>query len=231
MKRLQVFNRHCYFSDVGASKEKPAWFSRERCFENLLKSADRSVTDLHFFYDEAAGGIEGHFLNGKANMIANCGTEASAFLSLLDFVKSFKFPDDTIIYIVEDDYLHRPGWPTILLEGIDELKADYISLFDHADKYSEALYYPPILSEVRVTKSSHWRTTPSTTNTYACRFGTLMKDMEIHKRFSTMGPITRDHDKFLELARMGRKLYTPIPGYSTHADEPWVSPVIDWSVI
>jgi hypothetical protein len=36
-----------------------------------------------------------------------------------------------------------------------------------------------------------------------------------------------DHAKFVELGRHGRRLITPMPGYSTHCDL-LHSPTIDW---
>ena len=39
--------------------------------------------------------------------IINEGNEAGSFLRTLEIVESLGYDDDTIIYFVEDDYLHR----------------------------------------------------------------------------------------------------------------------------
>jgi hypothetical protein len=46
-----------------------------------------------------------------------------------------------------------------------------------------------------------------------------------------MGHYPRDFDMFLELRENGVSLMTPIPGYSTHGETNWLSPLTDWSVI
>ena len=41
--------------------------------------------------------------------------------------------DNDIVYFVEDDYLHLEGSEQLIEEGIE--RADYVSLYDHPDKY------------------------------------------------------------------------------------------------
>jgi len=36
---------------------------------------------------------------------------------------------------------------------------------------------------------------------------------------------------FLELRQQGELLITPIPGYATHGETAWLSPLTDWSQI
>lgn len=217
---IQVFVRHCNYSSASAHKKRPLHFSKKACHENLLKTSDSRV-QFTFFLDTATEGD--HFLKSSAIEIKQ-GTEASSFLYMLSYVEKLDLHPDTIIYFLEDDYLHRPGWVNILFEAFS-LSADYVTLYDHRDKY---LSYPKLMSKIFTTPSCHWRTAPSTTNTFALRFSTLKADSSIHERFSLGRKVTADHDKFCFLGKKGRVLISSIPGWATHADPEFLSPCIHW---
>lgn len=214
--KIEVFVRHCNYSAASAHKIRPDGFSREACHRNLLDTIDSRV-NLTFFLDTATEGD--HFIKGQAIEI-NEGTEAGSFLRMLEHVEQLDLHPDTLIYFLEDDYLHRPGWVDVLFEGFS-LDADYITLYDHRDKY---MHYPKLKSQIFLTPSTHWRTTPSTTNTYAMRFSTLKEHLPIHRRFSEGRKISADHDKFCSLGKKGAMLISPIPGWSTHAEKEFASP-------
>ena len=141
MKPIHVFLRHCYYSKLWnlSGRKKPIWFNKEKVFENFKNTIDLEIADYTIVYDEHFGSIEDTFLKDEKNVeIINCGNESFSFISTLDIVQSKKFNDDKIIYFLEDDYLHRPNWVQISLEGIKE--ADYVSLCDHAVNYNEEKY-------------------------------------------------------------------------------------------
>jgi hypothetical protein len=145
-------------------------------------------------------------------------------------VQSRNFDDEQIIYFLEDDYLHRPGWCDIMLEGFT-INTFYLTLYDF-DLFIAKGY----LSEIFVTPNSHWRAVPATTNTFACRYKTLLEDLEIHQKYSSSNAIkeedgfhfSKDYDKFWELQEKQRYLISPMPGWSTHCDANHLSPMIDW---
>jgi hypothetical protein len=157
----------------------------------------------------------------------NQGTEAGAFLALLDYLESLSLHPETPIYLVEDDYVHREGWTDVLLEGLQIPGIDYVTLYDHKDKYTDPMYQN-LTSKLLLTQSCHWRTIPSTTQTFAARWKTLQRDLSIHRRYSRNRKISADHQKFLTL---GATLISPIPGWSTHAEPPFASPGIDWETL
>jgi hypothetical protein len=231
--RIEIFARSCIHSKVSEKKKRHPFFSKLGCYQNLLHTIqNEKKVNLTFFLDTFYEG-PAHFLQkqSKHNVVEiKKGTEAASFLFMLDYVCNLSLSDDTIIYFLEDDYLHRPGWVKVLREGINLGASDYITLYDHQDKY----FLPPykdLASKIYRTESSHWRTTPSTTNTYAMRFSTLKKHKEIHARFSEGVSISKDHDKFLHLNELGSSLLSPIPGWSTHMEPQFESPCVDWSKV
>jgi hypothetical protein len=216
---IEVFVRHCTYSSISANKKRPPGFSREACHRNLLATSDSRV---HFTYFLDVVKENDHFIQDQAIKIKE-GTESGSFLRMLEHVEKLDLHPDTIVYFLEDDYIHRPGWVDVLFEGFST-QADYVTLYDHSDKYTA---YPKLKSQIFVTPSCHWRTTPSTTNTYAMRFSTLKYDMAIHRRFSTGRKVTADHAKFCYLQKKGATLISPMPGWSTHADPEFASPCVD----
>jgi hypothetical protein len=226
---IRAFQRHCNFSSNSHNKPRPEWFDREKIFDLLVSTLDERV-EFTAFHDLGNGDIENHFLNHKdVNKISKKGgNDAQSFLNLLNYVIEQKYNDEDIIYFLEDDYLHKPGWVDILLEGFEYIGADYYTLYDHPDKYFLPMY-DDLQSKIIVTPSTHWRTTPSTTNTYACRFKTLKDHFNIHVQYCDLiEKWTRDHDKFTHLWKVGSNLVSCIPGYSTHVEGNMFSPLVDW---
>ena len=231
MKPIQIFVRHCYKSPNAAipGRQRPEWFSKEACWENLKRTANHEIADITVCYDAHFGPMNPKHYVGERINVGNFGTEASSFLAMLDIVKMRNFPPHTIIYFVEDDYLHRLGWCEALLQAFT-LPIHYATLYDHSDKYLPG--YDGLASHIFARSICHWRTTPSTTNTYACKAMTLAEDWDFHERYSIShnNGVTNDCAKFEHLERMGRVLISPIPGFSTHCDQ-LLSPTIDWEKI
>jgi len=228
---IEIFVRHCNYSSVGAHKSRFSNFSRERCLENLFATiADQKKINVTFFLDTFHPMQEAHFLCKQSLypiIEFKAGSEAASFLYMLEYVYRQKLHPETIIYFLEDDYLHRAGWPQILREAFTLSGIDYVTLFDHRDKYFFP-QYADLRSKIFCTASCHWRTTPSTTNTYAMFFKTLQKHIDIHRCFSLGRTITADHDKFCKLAEEEAVLISSIPGFSTHVEVDFASPCIDW---
>jgi hypothetical protein len=120
-----------------------------------------------------------------------------------------------VVYFCEDDYLHLQKSPVLLKEG--SKRADYVTLYDHPDKYTH-FYDGGELSKVIKTPSSHWRYTASTCMTFGTKAGILKEDMEIWKEF-TDGDHPHDHFIFKKLSEnKRRRLAVCIPGAACHTD-------------
>jgi hypothetical protein len=229
-QKIQLFVRHCHFSQVSGHKNRIEGFSRQKCYQNLLETIDRKQVDVTFFLDTFYPSSTPHFVTQQKEFPVveiKEGTEAGSFLKLLDHVASLNLNPETIIYFLEDDYLHQEGWSDVLLEGFTVPEVSYVTLYDHRDKYFLPMYQN-LEAKLFYTATCHWRTTPSTTNTYAMRLKTLLSHLSIHRQFSLGRRISADHEKFIELGRQGARLISSMPGWSTHVEEELTSPCVDW---
>jgi len=66
--------------------------------------------------------------------------------------------------------------------------------------------------------------------TFASKVNTL-KRVEPTLRKWTSDTHPNDFQMFLELRQNNELLITPIPGYSTHGETAWLTPLTDWSKI
>jgi len=195
-----------------------------------MATADHPNASFTFFLDTHFGKDQDHFIKNQTRypvIEIDAGCEASSFLQMVDHVTKQPLSDETIVYLLEDDYLHRERWMAILQEGLSLPDADYVTLFDDRDKYFLPQYKDEKF-QLFHTKSCHWRTAPSTTNTYATRFATLKKHLPIHRKYSLDRQISSDYDKFCELELIGATLVSPLPGWSTHVEPKNTSPCYDW---
>ena len=226
---IRIFQRHCNFSSNSANKQRPEWFDREKIFDKLMDTISNAQVNYTAFFDIANG--KDHFIFDKDVdiIVTHAGGEAKSFTNLLNYVSQQEFDDQDIIYFVEDDYAHQNGWVDILQEGVDQIGADYYTLYDHPDKYYLPMY-ENLQSKIITAESSYWRTTPSTTCTFACKFETLKKYLDIHLQFCS-GDYTRDHDMFQHLWSIGSNLISCMPGFSAHIEANMLAPYTDWKEI
>jgi hypothetical protein len=121
MKKIQVFLRHCYYSKLQElpDRTRPFWFNKYKVFQNFKNTIDSKLADYHIVYDEYYGSINDTFLKEEKNVkIINCGSECESFIETLDYAVSQNYSSDTIIYFLEDDYIHRPKWCRNIIRGI-----------------------------------------------------------------------------------------------------------------
>jgi hypothetical protein len=225
-------------SDAGYTKIKPEYINNESCLKNATSVFNVNDHDWFVIADntsEQTNKMISKYIPTDSVKYVNIGSGAGTFNVAMDI--ALNFDENDVVYFLENDYIHKPNSDVILLEGINA-GGDYISLYDHPDKYIPASRGGnPFIDEdggevtkVYLTKSVHWKITNSTTMTFASKIKTLKEDEDIIRKWTNMGAYPRDFDMFIQLREKGKVLLTPIPGYSTHGESHWLSPLDNWNL-
>ncbi|MFN7835478.1 MAG: hypothetical protein ACK5NY_06795 [Burkholderiaceae bacterium] len=238
-RTIHLYYRHVHIKADAFSRDpnkaRPAWFSHERCFRNLLQTirldprgAQVKITIVYdgstddFMSDFVAGyyanqeyGIQLQFIQG--------GSDKNSFLITLAMARGAAVPGTDIIYLLENDYMHAPGWVSKVLELYDTgLSFDIVSLYDHADKYMAAMY-PTLTAQIVHTRTHHWRTAPSTCASF------MLEKSKFDRDYDVLAAGLTDYYFFSRLVgERGRILLTPLPGLATHSMEGYLSPAVEW---
>lgn len=213
-------------SDSGYTKVKPPYINNENCLRNASSVFSGNWLIIA---DNCADSTLDMIKQYRTNILeTHLGSGAQTFNVALD--EALKLDDNEIVYFVENDYLHTLDAQDILLDGF-ELGADYVTLYDHPDKYIDGanplVHNGGEVTRVLLSKLSHWKLTNSTTMTFSAKVGTLRKDEEILRKYTT-GTYPRDFDMFIHLRNEGSSLISPIPGRSTHGETAYLAPFVDW---
>lgn len=225
-------------SDAGYSKVKPQYVNNESCLKNFCNVFFDHIHDIQIIADncsEATLGMIAKYIDPINIEKVSVGHGAGTFNLALD--KALKLDDKEVVYFVENDYLHKQNSAKVLEEGLN-LGASFVSLYDHPDKYLDPSrggnpYCEGGAEDTRVylTQSTHWKMTNSTTMTFAATVETLKRVEPILRKWTNQGHYPDDFKMFLELREQLELLVTPIPGYATHGESAWLSPLTDWSNI
>jgi hypothetical protein len=226
--KIHIFYLHYEITGTD-NKFRPSWFDYEKCFINLLNTIEGKNVDLHVVMD---GKIENNWIKKyQDRYISHETIERRGHMTavyMMEVIYSLKDSMDKkdLIYILENDYLHVDNWVDKILDIFQTFEGlNYVSLYDHGDKYWHP-NYEDLVSKIFCSNTHHWRTIPSTCGSYVIDRKFFEEDYDI---LSTM---EGDHNKFLWLnENRGRFILTPIPGLSTHCMDRLLSPTIDWKKI
>ncbi len=237
---INIFYRHVHIKHDARSrdpnKQRPQWFSHEKCFENLIKTIDSStyknLINLTIIYDGTIDEYNNDFISHYCKVpriypiqvkIVAAGSNMKSWRVALEQAIQAPIDDNSFLYFLENDYLHTFDW----IEKFTELANsnhifDYLSLYDHKDKYFFPMY-DDLKSRLIITENHHWRTTPSTCGTFLVKKRTLIEDIDIW--YSEI----QDHYAFTELIENRKRiLLSPLPGLSTHCMAGYLSPTVKW---
>ena len=224
-------------SDAGYNKVKPDYINNELCLKNFCNAFFDYIHDILIIADNCSDStidMINKYIDPSSIIKVSVGHGAGTFNLALD--KALSYDDDEIVYFVENDYLHKQLSPRILKEGFN-LGASFVALYDHPDKYLDPSkggnpHCQGGAEDTRVylSDSTHWKITNSTTMTFASTVATLKRTEPILRKWtSTSHP--DDYNMFIELRSNNELLITPIPGYATHGESKWLSPLTNWENI
>ena len=238
MRHLHIFYRHlptrAKDNSRDPNKVRPSWFSYEACFRNLIATIagdpNGSRVTVTIMFDGTLEEYQNDFCskydgNGQVDIrlqLLTGGSDRYSSMITLNYANSQQLPDSDLLYFLENDYMHQPGWVSKVFELFDSVGVDIVSLYDHADKYHQGMY-PGLAAQIVPTATHHWRTTPSTCGSYILSKGSLTRDWGVFTMWLD------DYHFFGKyVGELGRVLLTPIPGLSTHCMTGYLSPAIAW---
>jgi hypothetical protein len=212
---------------------RPNWFSKINCFKSLIMSYNNSKfkdeIKIYVLMQTTDGNPSSSILE-KTVIDTGCeilfhkgASDLESKTNQLLFYKS-NFSND-FVYFVEDDYLHSKEALDCIYTGVK--KFGLVTGYDHYDRYSrdDDLTYGKELLFFH--EGRHWRTAESTTNTWAAS-PEIMKTVTPYCEHYGIGDrIFFRHIYYEQKIR----LHQPIPGVSTHAHEPYMSPGVNWQLI
>jgi len=225
---LKIYYR---ISDKGNIKNKPSYITWENCLRNFITHFHKK--DIHIIADnveEVTYAKLLKYVSTEQITRTNLGNGNGLAFTFLKAIK--ENPDNTFIYFVEDDYLHIHNSKQVLLEGLQ--RADYVSLYDHPDKYMNPSPNPFVknggeYTRVITTNSTHWKNTNSTCMTFATSVKILKQDIDIFLKYTRNLKIPSSFDVFTYiLPSRNRQLITPIPSYATHGETKYLALFRDW---
>jgi hypothetical protein len=217
---------------AGMPKNKLPNADKQTCLQNCIDEfgydnvtvIGDNLDDQHV---EMLGGMK-----VKYKEVSN-GNGSATFRNALDMAIE-ENEDNDIVYLLEDDFLHKEGSKELLTEALNELNC-YATLYDHPDKYlNKDLGGNPFIEQggevtrVIKTETIHWKITNSTVMSFAAKVSRLKLDKELLEKHSR-NRITDSFSLFTELSQTkGIPVLSSIPGFSTHCETAWLSPFTNW---
>jgi hypothetical protein len=170
----------------------------------------------------------------------NCMSSKSLCL-VSEIIKNDNLPEDELIYILENDYLHLPGWCEEVLDLYNNLdkyafrdpKLHFANLYHHPDKMiftnpnatNEFGMYKDLESKIIATKYRYWRYVPSLCSSW------LMSKYLFDNNYDLFNHGFSDNTASNEFIKRGYYQISPIETLSTHCQLPWLSFYIDWEKV
>jgi hypothetical protein len=216
------------------NKSRPAWFSYVNCFNNLINTLNHDVDweiELVVWFDGKVEDAQDFLkkceirLRPGISILTLCsefGSQRASSDQMIPYMLNQGYSDDRMIYILENDYIHKIDWlfhvKCLIETGVN---FDHLTLADHPDNYTHTSNYRTQL----LASSSHvWKTT-----FYSC-WSNLFKYRSLkHEAVNLLK--YNDRAFFADAAARGRYLLAPVPALSTHSMIGQLSPAVDWEKV
>lgn len=127
--------------------------------------------------------------------------------------------NSSLVYFVEDDYLHFPEAITVLMQGFAVLRSTVpdgqfaMTTYDCPDRYTR----PPYQSTIWFAGGRYWRTVRHTTGTFAITGGLLQKYWAMYSKFADYGRDSSvSEDTTINRVYQCVPCFSPIPTLAIH---------------
>lgn len=254
-KKINIYLRACNSAQNKPNNGRPSWYSQDKCFYNLLKTINFNLARLVVVHDGDTANTLTEVLQDDYpyeiknidtksytgySYEPNCGSSKSLCLTS-EVIKNDNIPENELIYILEQDYLHLPGWCEEVLDLYNNLhkyahrdsNTLFTNLYHHPDKMifnnpnvnNEFSMYKNLESKIIATKYRYWRFLPSLTSSW------LMTKYLFDANYDLFNHGFSDNTASNEFIKRGYQQITPVETLSTHVQIPWLSFYVDWEKV
>jgi len=252
---INIYLRACNPSQNKPNNIRPHWYSQNNCFINLLQTINWDLVNLTIVHDgdiknTLVQELQHYPYNIKQidtfsykgySYEQNCGSSKSLCLTS-QIIKEDNIPDNELIYILEQDYLHLSGWCEEILDLYNNLdkyaysdaNKHFCSLYTHPDKVlfinpnanNEWGLYKNMECKVIAAQKRYWAYLPSITSSL------IMTKYLFDKFYYYLENGYSDNTMTEQFIRDGAFLIAPVErSLATHCQNPWLSFYIDWEKV
>lgn len=220
---------------------RPPYFDKLTCLRSFLLAfrAVRHRASIVFLNDGPVPEDREDLMRRHGTVIALPGIGNSpSFRRCVESALALR--DEAIAYFAEDDYLYLEPALERMMAVFDTVPAaDYVTLYDHLDRYTRRDDARGGMSRIAVAGGQHWRTVESTCMTFGARVRRLRSDRWV-LRLGT-APKQRPKDRLMWRLLQGQHLFRwkfpkrmllgPVPSLASHMDTASLAPVVDWEAV
>lgn len=223
-------------------KNRPDFFDKDLCLASFLRAMREAGAPVRtvFLNDGPLPESRTRLMAAAGEVVSGNGLgNGGSYRRAVDLARERAAVDGDLVYLSEDDYLYLPRAFAELRAAASALpEADYLSLYDHPDRYRRTDDADGGRPRVFLGGDRHWRSAESTCLSFAVRATVLAADAPLHHRMAR-AEIPDDRGLWRRLQGLGRErvrragrprrlLVTPLPALATHMELEHLAPLVDW---